>query len=77
MDAANLYCHSLLTPQVATTVYDTFAELLDTPTGKIAQLYAATRMLRRVDDQDYQDLAIPLHQHARRLLAALDHTPQP
>ncbi|GAA4637224.1 hypothetical protein GCM10023196_090160 [Actinoallomurus vinaceus] len=68
-DAATLYCHSLLQPEVAQTVHDTFADVLDTPDGRRTQLFAITNMLLRADRGDYLDLVIPLHHHARALLA--------
>ncbi|WP_289851334.1 transposase [Actinoallomurus purpureus] len=69
-DAATLYCHTLLQADVAQTVHDTFADMLDTPEGTRTQLFVITRMLFRADRGDYDDLVIPLHRHARSLLAA-------
>jgi hypothetical protein len=66
-DAASLYCHSLLVPAVADRVRTTFTDELDTPTGRIAQLAVATRMLGRIDGGDYPELEAPL----RRLVATL------
>ncbi|MGH3631118.1 MAG: hypothetical protein ACRDRL_27200 [Sciscionella sp.] len=45
-----------------------FAGVLDTPTGRIAQLHVIARLLRRIDDGDYPDLAESLARYARRLL---------
>lgn len=67
-DAATLYCNSLLAPSTAARVHRVFADLLDTPDGKIAQLYAITRMLHRIDSGDYPDLVLPLHHHAKTLI---------
>jgi hypothetical protein len=47
-----------------------FADALNSPTGRAAQLSIVARMLRRVDDGDYPDLAEPLTRHARGLLAS-------
>lgn len=69
-DAATLYCHSLLVPNVADQVRAAFADLLDTPDGRRAQLYAIARMLLHIEHGDYPDLAIPLH----RLADQLTHT---
>jgi hypothetical protein len=69
-DAATLYCHTLLQPDIARTVHETFADVLDTPDGIRAQLFVITRMLFRADRGDYLDLVIPLHRHAGSLLAA-------
>lgn len=68
-DAATLYLYSLLVPDVAARVHATFADQLDASTGRLAQLYVAARLFRRIDDGDFPDLADPLHQHIKRLLA--------
>lgn len=67
-DAATLLCYSLLVPEVAEMVRVLFASVLDTPTGKIAQLYVIARLLRRIDGGDYPELAAPLTVHANSLL---------
>lgn len=72
-DAASLYCHSLLVPAVAARVWDTFTDVLDTPTGRTAQLAVAARMLGRVDGGDYPELEAPL----RRLVATLAEHARP
>jgi hypothetical protein len=67
-DAATLHSYSLLIPTVAQQVHDLFADTLDTPTGRTAQLYVAARLLRRIDDGDYLDLAEPLNHHVNTFL---------
>ncbi len=69
-DAATLLCHSLLVPEVAETVRTLFADVLDTPTGRVAQLYVVARLLRRIDGGDYPELAEPLGRVASSLLAS-------
>ncbi|TDD50819.1 aminoglycoside phosphotransferase [Saccharopolyspora elongata] len=59
-DAASLYCYSLLAPRTAATVWDAFADVLDTPTGTTALLYVAARLQHRVDMGDHPELAAPL-----------------
>ncbi|SFR29200.1 hypothetical protein SAMN04488564_117124 [Lentzea waywayandensis] len=59
-DAATLLCYSLLVPETAERVRDTFAHVLDTDPGQLAQLYVASRLLHRVDKGDHPDLAAPL-----------------
>ncbi|MPZ00163.1 MAG: phosphotransferase [Actinophytocola sp.] len=71
-DAATLYFHSLLVPAVANRVRVTFADVLEGPDGRIAQLAVAARMLGRIEDGDYPELEHPLREH----IAALD-APQP
>ncbi|MEU9889109.1 aminoglycoside phosphotransferase [Sphaerisporangium sp. NPDC051011] len=69
--AALLYCHSLLVPGMAARVHEVFADLLDTPTGFVAQLSAAAHILDRAERLgDYRDLRIPAQEHALRLLSA-------
>jgi hypothetical protein len=68
-DAATLYCYSLLAPNTARSVYETFADILDTTDGTLAQLHVVGRLLLRVNGGDYPDLARPLHQHAQHLLS--------
>lgn len=70
-DAATLYCYSLLVPGTAGWVHDLAADLLDTRTGRLAQLCVIARLLLRIESGDHLDLAGPLHHHARILLAAL------
>lgn len=70
-DAATLYCHSLLVPEMAAQVHQTFRDILDTRDGALAQLLVITRMLRRIDQGDYIDLAGPLHRLARKLRVRL------
>lgn len=69
-DAASLYIMSLRAPDTANKVYDTFADVLGSPDGKIAQLYAISRYLKRVEIGDFPDLADKLHEHARKITAA-------
>jgi hypothetical protein len=45
--------------------------VLDSHDGRIAQLYAITRYLKRVEVGDFHDLAATLHGHARSIVASL------
>lgn len=65
--AATLLSYSLLVPDVAERVHHTFSDVLDTDTGRLAQLYAAARLLHRIDKGDHPDLAAPLRKHAKAL----------
>ncbi|WP_245691203.1 hypothetical protein [Sinosporangium album] len=52
-----------------------FADVLDTPTGYVAQLSAAAHILGRayrVDD--YAELQYPVREHAHRLLAEVERS---
>lgn len=70
IDAATLLSYSLLQPPTARKVHAIFADVLGGPTGRVAQLYVIARLLRRIDDGDYPDLAEPLLRHAHGLLAS-------
>lgn len=70
-DAATLFVHSLLEPAVAERVQAEFADELGSPDGLLSQLYATGRMLLRINSGDYEDLAIPLHRNAERVITAL------
>lgn len=51
-DTCTLRCYSLLVPATAKKINVMFADVLNSPTGRVAQLYLIVRMLRRVDDGD-------------------------
>jgi len=56
-----LYYHSLIVPGTAARVHAEFADLLDTPTGQVAQLGAATHILDRAHRiEDYPELQHPV-----------------
>ncbi|SDH95558.1 hypothetical protein SAMN05421505_12813 [Sinosporangium album] len=67
--AAMLYLHSLLVPATAAHVHGLFADLLDTPTGRLAQLSAAAHILDRASRSgDYPTLAAPVRAHVAWLI---------
>lgn len=68
IDAATLYCYSLLAPATARVVHEVFADTLDSPSGRTAQLYVIARLLHRVRLGEHPDLAEPLTDRARALL---------
>jgi len=70
-DAACLFVHSLLVPEVAERVREVLGEHLQTRDGLLAQLYATTRLLQRADQGDYSGMAIPLHRNADRVIEQL------
>jgi len=67
-DAATLYVLSLRAPDAARNAHDTFSDVLDSPDGIRAQLYAVARYLKRVEVGDFTDYADLLHRHARLLM---------
>lgn len=70
-DAANLYCHSLLAPDLARRVWEVFADVLATHDGHTAQLAVGARILRRITiSGDYPDLEAPLQRHLASLTDA-------
>lgn len=70
-DAAVLYCASILHPELRPDVHGTFADLLECPSGRIAQLAAILKLLCLVEDGEHLDIAAPLHRHARTLITRL------
>ena len=69
-DAATLLCYSLLVPDVAERVRALLADLLDTPTGRVAQLYVIARLLDRTEGGDYPELAEPLTKQVNALIGS-------
>lgn len=67
-DPAVLYCASILISDVSNAVHATFAELLDSPSGRVPQLAAILKLLCLVEDGEHLDIAAPLHRHARTLI---------
>lgn len=47
----------------------TFADLLDSPSGQVAQLAAIMKLLCLVEAGEHPDIAAPPHRHARTLVA--------
>ena len=67
--AAYLYLTALEVPDVASRVYKTLADVLDTPSGRYAQLVAAALILRNLTRlPDPGGLAARLHQYTDTLL---------
>ena len=68
--AAYLYLTALEVPAVAARVHEALADVLDTPSGRYAQLVAAALIIRNLTRlPDPGGLAARLHGHADTLLA--------
>ena len=68
--AAYLYLTALEVPEVAIRVYEALADVLDTPSGRYAQLAAAALIIRNLTRlPDPVDLAARLHDYTDTLLA--------
>lgn len=67
-DAATLYLFSLLVPDVARRVHEVFADLLDSPAGRIAQVNVASRILYRATHGENTDLAELVRGHVEPML---------
>ena len=78
-DAAVLHCYSLLVPAVAARVRDELTDLLDTDTGRFAEIAAITELLHTTTAGDNLKLARPLRRRAGQLLGravpAVRHRP--
>ncbi|GIG57157.1 hypothetical protein Lfu02_15290 [Longispora fulva] len=70
-DAATLLCTSLLLPDTAGRVHLELADLLDTPTGDVAQLLVAARLLSHIEHGDHADLEPALRAHASTVAGRL------
>ncbi|MBQ0926760.1 aminoglycoside phosphotransferase [Saccharopolyspora endophytica] len=66
-DAATLLCCSLLAPTTYLAVLSQFRDVLDTSTGRVAQLYAAARLLLRAERDQHHEAARALRIHGRLL----------
>lgn len=67
-DAATLYLFALLVPDTAARVHGVFADVLDSPDGRIAQVGVAARILVRAERGEFADLADAVREHANTLL---------
>lgn len=67
-DPATLWAYSLHQPDTAEHIQRRYADVLNTPTGRITQLTVIARLLRRIDGGDYPDLREPLVKKATSLL---------
>ncbi|MGH3865779.1 MAG: hypothetical protein ACRDQ4_06490 [Pseudonocardiaceae bacterium] len=67
-DAAMIHSYSLLVPHITARIRDEFADLLDTPSGRIAELAVITELLHANTRGDHLALAGPLRQRAELLL---------
>lgn len=67
-DAAILHTYSLLVPDTAAQVRSAFADILDGPHGRFAELAAIAELLHAASRGDLPDLAIPMRQRAATLL---------
>ncbi|MFF2747738.1 hypothetical protein ACFVVA_19565 [Kitasatospora sp. NPDC058048] len=66
-DPAVLWVSSLLVPEAAERTREEFADILDTPAGRVGQLIALAEMLQAADRGYYPDLTPLLADQAREL----------
>jgi hypothetical protein len=67
--AASLYCSALGVPQVAKRVHETFADVLDSPAGRYAQLIVAAELLSHTAVHGERlGPVVHLHRLAERLI---------
>lgn len=68
-NAATLYCYAQIAPATSRQVRATFADRLDSPDGRIAQLHVLARLLSRITVMgDHPELEGSLRAQARELL---------
>ncbi|WP_240796181.1 hypothetical protein [Streptomyces sp. RFCAC02] len=68
-DAATLHSYSLLVPSVTRRIRSEFADVLNTPAGRFAELAVITELLEGTTHGDNLPLAEPLRQRAAVLLS--------
>jgi hypothetical protein len=67
-DPATLYLFGLLVPAVAGRVAEVFADVLDCPAGRVAQICVASRILFRASEGENPDLADAVRKHVQPLV---------
>lgn len=70
-DAASLLCATLTYPDTAQRIQGALAKFLDTDSGRVATLAAAVRFLRFADSGELTDVALPVRQHALKIIDRL------
>lgn len=69
MDAANLYMFSLLVPDIAARVWETFEDVLTSPAGRIARVQVAASLIGRAEGEpELVEVAAVARQHIAPLL---------
>jgi hypothetical protein len=63
-DAAHLLCSAILQPSVAARVQAEFTDVLDTYSGAVAVLTAASKYLHHVESGEFPDVAVPIRRCA-------------
>lgn len=67
-DAAHLLCSAILCPDLVTRIRTEFAAVLDTYTGAVAQLAAASKYLHHVTNGEFRDVAVPIRRHVEGVI---------
>lgn len=67
-DAAHLICSASLHPDVTARVHTEFADVLDTYSGGVAQLTAASKYLHHVENGEFPEVAVPIRRHAEAVI---------
>ncbi|MER5632204.1 hypothetical protein [Streptomyces nitrosporeus] len=67
-DAAVLYVSSLAVPALAKRVLDTFSTVLNSPSGRFSQLYAASEFIQGFERGNNLEIEEPVRELVTRLL---------
>ncbi|MFI2363041.1 phosphotransferase [Promicromonospora sp. NPDC019610] len=67
-DAAHLLCSAILQPAIVARVRAEFAGLLDTYSGAVAVLTAASKYLHHVESGEFPSIAIPIRCYAETVI---------
>lgn len=76
-DVATLHSYSLLVPAVAARIREEFANVLNTPSGRFAELVAITELIHATSRGEHLQLLYPLRQRAALLLGRSVPPPGP
>lgn len=69
MDAASLYVFALLVPDVAARAWETFEDVLESPTGRISRVHVAASLIGRAEtERELVDIAAAAREHVAPLL---------
>ncbi|MFD7025245.1 phosphotransferase [Promicromonospora sukumoe] len=67
-DAAHLLCSAILRPSTVDKVRAEFVEMLDTYSGAVAVLTAASKYLHHVESGEFTEVAIPIRRHVETII---------
>jgi hypothetical protein len=67
-DAAHLLCSAILHPDIVERIQTEFADILNTYSGAVAQIVAASKYLHHVQEGQFPEVAVPIRRHAENVI---------